>query len=196
MMFDTYLFLRKARMKKKFNLYKQAFMLTFDFASIFYVSLLIGYFIYAIISEGDLLSSVRGNITQFLPDNIKILMTLLLYFFLFHLIKGIQLMKGIKESDVVFSESDYNLLTFPYQSKKFCLILLTERLFSSLIRYSLIGIVIYFLTLIELEVIIYLICYLLIINGLSAVIEWKMFSLHLIKKLMIIFIAWCFIIGL
>jgi|GEM_PF-4546979 len=189
-MFDTYLFLRKARMKKKFNLYKQAFMLTFDFASIFYVSLLIGYFIYAIISEGDLLSSVRGNITQFLPDNIKILMPLLLYFFL------IQLMKGIKASGVVFSESDYKLLTLPYQSKKLWLILLTERLFSSLIRYSLIGIVIYFLTLIELEVIIYLICYLLIINGLSAVIEWKMFSLHLIKKLMIIFIAWCFIIGL
>src|SRR5690625_3115307 len=145
MMFDTYLFLRKARMKKKFNLYKQAFMLTFDFASIFYVSLLIGYFIYAIISEGDLLSSVRGNITQFLPDNIKILMPLLLYFFL------IQLMKGIKASGVVFSESDYKLLTLPYQSKKLWLILLTERLFSSLIRYSLIGIVIYFLTLIELR---------------------------------------------
>src|SRR5699024_12687845 len=104
MMCDTYLCLRKARMKKKFNLYKQAFMLTFDFASIFYVSLLIGYFIYAIISDGDLLSSVRGNITQFLPDNLKILMPLLLYFLL------IQVMRGIADSGVVFSVIDSELL--------------------------------------------------------------------------------------
>src|SRR5699024_11770880 len=116
-------------------------MLTFDFISIFYVCLLYDYFIYAIIYECDILSSVRGNITQFLPDNIKILMPLLLYFFL------IQLMKGIKASGVVFSESDYKLLTLLYQSKKLWLILLTERLFSSLIKYSLIGIFIYLLSL-------------------------------------------------
>src|SRR5690625_5594982 len=96
MMFDTYLFLRKARMKKKFNLYKQAFMLTFDFASIFYVSLLIGYFIYAIISKGDLFYSVIDNITQFLPDNIKILMHLFFFFLL------INLLKEIKTDDFLF----------------------------------------------------------------------------------------------
>src|SRR5699024_9294419 len=75
-------------------------------------------------------------------------------------------------------------------------ILLGERLLSALIKYSLVGLIIVILTPISLEAMIYLVGYLLIINGLSTVIEWKMFNLHVVKKILLIFVGWCVIIGL
>lgn len=189
-MIETYLFLKKARLKKKLGLYKQAFMLTFDFTSVFYVGLLVSYFIYGIISEGGLLEGIRNGIELIYPNDLSLLMPLLLTFIL------INLMKGIKASGVTFSESDYKLLMLPYQPKKIWFILLAERLVSALIKYSILGLVIAILTPLSFKNIFLLIGYLLIINGLSTVIEWKMFNLHLIKKLILIFGASLFIIGL
>lgn len=189
-MLEAYLFLKKARIKKKVDLYKQAFMLTFDFTSVFYVGLLVSYFIYAFVSEGGSLGSIRDQIALIIPNDLSLFMPLLLYFFL------INLMKGFQASGVIFSESDYKLLMLPYPPKKLWFILLGERLLSALIKYSLVGLIIVILTPISLEAMIYLVGYLLIINGLSTVIEWKMFNLHMVKKILLIFVGWCVIIGL
>lgn len=189
-MIETYLFLKKARFKKKLGLYKQALLLTLDFTSVFYMSLLVGYFIYSIVSEGGLFVSIRSAF-NFLDTNMLIMLTPLLLYFLV-----INLMKGIKQSGVTFSESDYKLLMLPYEPKNIWIILLVERLFGALIKYSVLGLIVAVLTPLSLKMISLLIGYLLIINGLSTVVEWKMFNLHLIKKLLIIIGAGLVVIGL
>src|SRR5699024_429173 len=155
-----------------------------------YVGLLVSYFIYAFVSEGGSLGSIKAQIALIMPNDLSLFMPLLLYFFL------INLMKGFQASGVIFSESDYKLLMLPYPPKKLWFILLGERLLSALIKYSLVGLIIVILTPISLEAMIYLVGYLLIINGLSTVIEWKMFNLHVVKKILIIFVGRGLMIGL
>src|SRR5690625_4023190 len=64
-MFSMYLFLKKNRFRKKLHLNKMAFSLMFDWTSLFYTVLLVGYITIAIIIEGDF-TNWSYNTTVFL----------------------------------------------------------------------------------------------------------------------------------
>src|SRR5690625_3120517 len=63
-MISTYFFIKRNRFKKKWKLYKQLFLLSFDWTSLFYGLLILAYLIVAIYFEGIHTSQWMENIAH------------------------------------------------------------------------------------------------------------------------------------
>src|SRR5690554_1090914 len=64
-MIKMYLFIKRNRFRKKWKLLKQLILLSFDFTSLFYALLFLGYIIVAIYHEGNMAFNFDQKMLQF-----------------------------------------------------------------------------------------------------------------------------------
>ena len=178
-MFSMYLFLKKNRFRKKLHLNKMAFSLMFDWTSLFYTVLLVGYITIAIIIEGDF-TNWSYNTTVFLDgiamERIWSIMTVVPLAMLF---------RSFQFPGVLFSTAEYTLTVLPHKTSRIWLFVAMERWVKSLFMYTVIGIILFLFSPSSLSIIIVYVFLLFFINVIMTPVEWKFFQLHIIFKLII-----------
>src|SRR5690625_2682538 len=178
-MFSMYLFLKKNRFRKKLHLNKMAFSLMFDWTSLFYTLLLVGYITIAIIIEWDF-TNWSYNTTVFLDgiavERIWSIMTVVPLAMLF---------RSFQFPGVLYSTAEYTLTVLPHKTSRIWLFVAMERWVKSLFMYTVIGIILFLFSPSSLSIIILYVFLLLFINVIMTLVEWKFFQLHIILKLII-----------
>lgn len=177
MMFNMYLFLKKNRLRKKLHLYKIAFDLLFDWLSLFYTILIVGYILAAIMMEGGF--STWSNQTAIFFDGIAMdriwsIMTIIPLAMLF---------RSFRYPGVMFSTAEYTLKILPHKVGKIWFFVALERWIKALFIYCILGTILFLFSPTSLSIICLYVFLLFLINVVMTPIEWKFFQLHIIKKI-------------
>src|SRR5699024_1252764 len=111
-MIKQILFIKRNRVRKKAILYKQLFLLTFDFTSLFYSLLVIGYFLFAIIVEGN----VNEQLTEIMT---RLEIFSMGYFWIIaSVIPVIYFVQSFKHPGIHFSTSEFLLTLLPHTTQQ------------------------------------------------------------------------------
>src|SRR5690625_4256554 len=174
-MFNMYLFLKKNRFRKKMHLNKVAFHLLFDWTSLFYTLLLVGYIMVAIGIEGDF-SQWRIQTAVFLDgiamERIWSIMTIIPLAMLF---------RSFQYPGVMFSTAEYTLTMLPHKVGRIWFFVAIERWMKALFVYVILGIILFLFSPTSISVICLYLFLLIFINVLMTPFEWKFFQLRIIK---------------
>lgn len=189
MMVKHYWLIKSGQLKKKFRLYKLAFSVLFNFTYFFYLLALFGYIGFAIIAEGDFSSQPFNfeKIEAFTDRNIWSIAIIFPLIYLF---------RTMNDPGITFSTAEYTLMHLPISRKGIWFMRALERWIIVLLQFSVIGMGLLFITNATVATIIFYVSLIVLINVLMTVIGWKFFQLHLLKKILIVFLYACLVIGL
>ena len=179
-MIKQILFIKRNRVRKKAILYKQLFLLTFDFTSLFYSLLVIGYFLFAII--------VEGNVNEQLTEIMTRLETFSMGYFwiIASVIPIIYVVQSFKHPGIHFSTSEFLLTLLPHTTQQVWNVLVCERWLKAFVKYLFGGVILFLFSPISLSVIVLYIFLLFGVNVLMTIPQWKIFQMHIIYKITIL----------
>lgn len=179
-MIKQILFIKRNRVRKKAILYKQLFLLTFDFTSLFYSLLVIGYFLFAII--------VEGNVNEQLTEIMTRLETFSMGYFwkIATVIPVIYVVQSFKHPGIHFSTSEFLLTLLPHTTQQVWNVLVCERWLKAFVKYLFGGVILFLFSPISLSVIVLYIFLLFGVNVLMTIPQWKIFQMHIIYKITIL----------
>src|SRR5690625_1180245 len=172
-MIKQYLFLKRNRLRKKSKIYKQLIVLTFDFTSLFYALLVIGYMIIAILLEVDSTLLLQTKVIQFEAftiDQFWVIVTAL---------PLIYLIRAFKQPGVIFSTAEYTLTILPHTVRQVWVVIAAARWLKALIIFSVLGFVVYVFSPTTLPLILTYIGLLFGMNVLMTIMEEKFFQFPL-----------------
>lgn len=178
-MIKSYLFIKKNRFQKKLTLYKHAFNLMFDFTLLVYIILLLGYFITAVLLNGDLLYEINKTgieIERFSIERFWLIITVLPMAFI---------IRSSRDTGILFSSTEYLLLNMPYKKQSIWFILACERWIRSFIIYTIIGTLMLMFTSVSFSFVVLYIFILLAINILMTIPQWNLFQGHFMTRLFV-----------
>ncbi len=184
-MFKLCLFLRKSRFRKKWQVNKQVWLLSFDLTVLFYAVLFIGYIVTAIVLEGNLLQTIRDlpvQLRTITADEISILITVLPF---------VYLLRAFTLPGVLFSNTEYTLSILTFSRKQLWGMLAVEKSVKRLLLFSGIGLVYSLFSATSLPVVFTYVLILIIIQILMLSIEWKFFQLGFLSKIIVLFFGIC-----
>src|SRR5690625_3907762 len=108
-MVNQYIFVKRQRVRKKMAIYKLLFSLSLDVTTLLYISILIGYVIFAIVRVGEvppvvlkIFTQIRTNSQENLYQQLPFLLLPIFYF-----------VRSFSHPGVLFSSGEYLLATLP-----------------------------------------------------------------------------------
>lgn len=179
-MIKQILFIKRNRIRKKWKLNKQVILLSFDLTSLFYMLIVIGYFAFAIISEGNLKILFTEKMIQleaFTVERFWVILTA---------IPIVYIIRSFQQPGVLFSTAEYILTILPHTVQEIWRTVALERWAKSLLTYVVGGGIIYVLSPTSLPLILLYVFVLLGLNILMTTVEWKLFQQHVIIKICIL----------
>lgn len=182
-MIDTYLFIKKAQLKKKISIYMQAFRLVFDVTSMVYLIPLLGYIIFAISKENNFLEIYYENkdmIEAFSVDRFWTIAVSVPFAYLFF---------ALISPGVLFTSSEYKLILMPHSVYQVWLMRAIERWVLAFVKLIIPAIIIYLMSPTSLLLIVLYVVLLLGMNILMTGLGWKFFQLRLLPKVGILVLA-------
>lgn len=182
-MSEIYCFLLINRLKKKGQMYKRAWQLTFDPTLLFYILALIGYIGTVIILEGNVLANIRSIIPQEVAADRPDLLYLVPVLPLMYMIRAFQ------QPGILFSSSFYMLTMQPYDVRKIWVVLALERWTKSLLRFGALGLIYAVIASQSLVEVLPYFLLLFVMQLLMTWIEWRFFQQSIWKKLLILVLA-------
>lgn len=187
-MIKLYWMIKKGQTIKKVRLYKQVFGILFDWTTMPYILGLGGYILYAVLSGMDL-SAVQFNFEKleaFTARNIwNIAITLPLLF----------LFRAFNDPGVIFSTAEYTLTHLPISKRKIWFMRAVERWVIAFIKITVIGMALLLISKTPILTMFFYIGLIVLVNMLMTMIAWKIYQLHLLKKVAILFFYLCVVIG-
>src|SRR5690625_3031177 len=179
-MIKQLLFIKRSRLRKKSKLYKQVVLLSFDFTSLLYLLLVIGYFVTVIILEGNIINLFNEKMIQieaFTVERFWIILTA---------IPIVYIIRSFQQPGVIFSTAEYTLTILPHTAQEVWSAVSFERWAKSLCTYIVGGGIIYMLSPTSLPLIFLYVLVLQGLNVLMTVLEWKLFQQHIVIKIFIL----------
>lgn len=179
-MIKQLLFIKRNRLRKKSKLYKQVILLSFDFTSLLYLLLVIGYFVTVIILEGNIINLFNEKMIQieaFTVERFWIILTA---------IPIVYIIRSFQQPGVIFSTAEYTLTILPHTAQEVWSAVSFERWAKSLCTYIVGGGIIYMLSPTSLPLIFLYVLVLQGLNVLMTVLEWKLFQQHIVIKIFIL----------
>ena len=176
LMINTYLFIKKNRLRKKFELYKRLFLLSFDLTVSFYLLAFAGYISTVIVMDGSLLATMKSTLLLS-PLSTDYFGNILL------MLPIVYLLQGFFQPGVLFSSAEFNLTFLPYHHRLIWLMTALERWLKAGCLFILIGFVYAFFSVSELRIVFIYILLLFLINVSMTAIQWKFFQLNTWRKL-------------
>ncbi|MEI3612971.1 hypothetical protein [Pseudogracilibacillus sp. SO30301A] len=179
-MIKQILFLKRNRIRKKWKLNKQVILLSFDLTSLFYTLLVIGYFAFAIIAEGNIKVIFFEKMIQleaFTVERFWIILTA---------IPIVYIIRSFQQPGVLFSTAEYILTILPHTVQEIWRVVALERWAKSLLTYMVGGGIIFLLSPTSLPLLLLYVFVLLGLNILMTTIEWKLFQQHVVIKIFIL----------
>src|SRR5699024_2869718 len=134
-MIDLYFFIQWNRARKKLSIYKKLAMISFDMTVVFYVLLIIGYVLFAIISEGNFITTVQDRLGFLKNLEIREFSYILLVMPIGYLLKA------FSHPGVKFSSTEYKMTLQPVKKWNLWWMLAAGKWIHSTIVYTIIGIV-------------------------------------------------------
>lgn len=181
-MINSQLFLMKNRMRKKWIIYKRFSRLIFDFTSLFYMLLVAGYFIVAIVLEGNIMQTVQEvsiQVEAFTVESFWTIMTVIPF---------IYLIRGFQQPGVIFSTAEYLLTILPNRRLKVWFVAALFRWLKAFVFFLFGGLVLFMLSPTSGSLIVLYVAILLFMNMIMTVVEWNFFQMHVWKKLAVILV--------
>src|SRR5690625_819292 len=180
MMIKQLLFIKKNRLRKKSKLHKQMFMLSFDFTSLFYTLLVLGYIIVAISLEGNFKPFFDEKMMQleaFTMEQFWLIIGVLIIFYL---------IRSFRDPGITFSSAEYLLTILPHSPTQVWRALALERWLKALGIFLFGGYILYVLSPTSLPLILLYVALLLGMNVMMTILQWKCFQLHTFLKVAIL----------
>lgn len=180
LMINTHLFLLRNRTRKKWKVYQQFFQLVFDFTSLVYALLVIGYFAVAIILEGNVALVFKQSMLQleaFTIDRFWHIVTILPLFYL---------LRAFQQPGITFSTAEYVLTILPNKPAHVWLLAAINRWLKAFVMFLLAGTVLFLFSPTSMLLITTYICLLFFMNVSLTIPEWKFFQLHILAKIAVI----------
>lgn len=188
-MIEMYLFIKRNRSRKKRKIYKQAAQLSFDMTIIFYVLLVLGYMLFAVIAEGNLWKHIQNNIGFLNKIEIRTLSTVFL------ILPAVYLFQSFNHPGINFSSTEYKWSIQPVSKLRIWWLLAINKWLQAAFIYTIIGLFFSIFTTIPIVDIIFYVLLLFILNIVMTPIQWKFFRFSLLGKIGI-FIPILFVIGI
>lgn len=178
-MIKAYYFIKRERLRKKVGVYRLLVSITFDFTNLFYLCVLLGYFLYSFISYGEIPSfykQISEIITPFLEQRLQIA-------WLLTMLPPLYVIRSFQRPGVLFSSAEWLLAILPYRKSMIWLLSYAEKIVIHLFFIIGISFILYFFVPISLSNIIFIAFSLWLLSMVMVVIQWKLFNLHLIWKI-------------
>lgn len=181
-MFKAYLFIKNKRLRKKINLYKVFLSITLDATSIFYVTVLLGYSLFAFIQIGEAPAFIQETlnfISNVLVDY-HLLLSVVVFLPVYFIVQSFQ------RPGIIFSSAEFLLSILPHKRSQLWMLSLIEKIMKLFLIISFVAAIIYIVTPIPLStIIIYIFILLIIVTGMT-IIQWKLFQVHIWWRVMVI----------
>lgn len=179
-MMKQILFLKRNRIRKKSKLYKQVLLLSFDFTSLFYTLLVIGYIIVAV--------SLEGNLTVLIDEKMVQLeaFTMERFWLIVTIVPLAQVIRSFQQPGVIFSTAEYMLTILPHSTLHVWRLTAFERWLKALGTYFVGGAIIYLLSPTSFPLILTYVLLLVGMNVFMTIPGWKLFQQHVLVKIVIL----------
>lgn len=176
-MINMYLFLQWNRGRKKRQIYKKAAQISFDATTIFYVLLVVGYILYAIISEGNFIKSTQSKLEFLKYIEIRT------FSYIFLVLPIVYLLSGFRHPGIAFSSTEYKWSIQPVSRLRIWGMLAVGKWVRAVVIYGVIGLIYgIFSATPAVDVVVYVLL-LFGLNMLMTPLQWKFFQLSLWRKL-------------
>lgn len=175
-MFKAYSFIKRNRIRKKWKEIKQLILLTIDFTTLFYGIIVLGYFLFALYSEGFTQIKFLQRLKEFeryIQDYVWYIVTI---------VPIARLMRAFQTPGVLISSAEYQLMLLPYSRMKIWLMAACERWLKDICIYLAIGIIVYLFTPLSPFTIALYAFFMMILNIVLTAIEWKFFQASIYVK--------------
>lgn len=182
-MIKLFLLLKWGRFQKKSLLYKRVWMMSFDVMMLFYVFVFLGYFIWAFAKEGTILETVSQftlQLEEISLDYFWVIMTVIPIGLLF---------RTFTRPGITISSAEHTATVLPYTPWQIWWMAACARWCKLAIILFFIGTVLFLFSPTSGSVILLYIGLLLFINMMMTFVEWRVFQLHFLWKLFILFVG-------
>lgn len=173
----TYLFIRKNRFRRKQGLYKTALSIMVDKTTAVYLLVLVGYLIASFFIVGDFISDYNETFVSlegYLDNYIGLILILI----------PIRAMMGsFSKPGIIYSTSEHQLSFLPFSRKEIWVLAAIEKWLISILRYSLIGLLIILMTPLSANLVLKFIGLIILMEVLMTLPQWKLFQKHLLSKI-------------
>lgn len=177
-MFNTYIFMKKNRLHKKWQVYKKIWDLSFDLTLFFYAGMLLAYIVYIVIVEQNILLTLQQHMPSFQKIHMEVINSLVLLFPFMYWFRSFQ------QPGILFTSAEWKLTTLPYLTKTVWKMLARERNVLAFVKFSGIGILYFIFSTSALSHILLYVVVLWIIHSMMIIIQWKLFQQPLWLKLL------------
>ncbi|HEX6594138.1 MAG TPA: hypothetical protein VF095_06080 [Bacillota bacterium] len=190
-LWDTYLFIRKNRFRKKIKMYKMVFQMFVDRTIAIYLFLLSGYAIIGLFIAGDFIRDYEAELL-FIDKHAttffwSIAVLLPLWFFV----------QSFRHPGVLFSSSEDQLSLLPYPRQRIWWLVVYEKWLKQLMIYGMIGLFLMLFTPFSSVVVLQYMLLFIVMNVLMTIPQWKLFHTSVVMKIIFgLFFAAIAFIGL
>lgn len=179
-MIKLYLLLKRGRIRKKGQIYKRLWMMSFDVTIIFYTLILAGYIVFAIYRSGTIFTTIQQFVLQIEAISVD-------YFWVLMTVIPLgMLLRTFSQPGISISTAEYTATTLPYTKQQIWWMAAGERWLRLCIILCFIGGGLWFFSPTSGPVILMYIGLLLVINIVMTVIEWRVFQLRFLWKVLIL----------
>lgn len=182
-MIRLFLLLQRGRLQKKKVLYKQVWQMTFDPMMLFYVLALFGYVLWAVYQAGNIgvkIDQFAFQLEAISVDVFWLVMTVIPLGLLF---------RTFTRPGIVISTAEYRASLLPYTKRQIWWMAVNFRWLKLMLVLSVVGFLLYIASPTSGQIVLIYIGLLWLINVLMTSIEWRVFQLHLIWKIIIFMMA-------
>lgn len=178
-MIKAYIFVKRERLRKKIAIYRLLYSITFDIVTIFYLSLLAGYFIFSLIKVGELptiVYEINWFIASIFNDQQRILWILLALPLLYT-------MRSFQRPGVLFSSAEWLLSILPYSRKSLWTISYFETLVKKILILVFVSNLLYIIAPITLNNMLFFIISFSLLVAVMTIVQWRLFRANIVWKL-------------
>ncbi len=171
--------LRRARFQKKSSLYKQVWLMTFDVTIMFYILVLVGYFVWAFIHEGNWTNTIKNMTFQMEAISLQ------LFWLLTTAVPLGLVFRTFTRPGIIISTAEYTASMLTYTKKQIWWMAAIVRWLKLAVILCFISIMLTVFSPTSGGIILSYVSLLFGINVLMTVIEWRLFQLHIIWKILV-----------
>lgn len=182
-MIKLFVLLRRGRFRKKKALYKQVWDMTFDVMLLFYVLVLVGYLVWAVVHEGNI-GSKLGNFAFQMEE-----ISLAFFWVIMTVIPVGLLFRSFTRPGIIISTAEYTATMLTYTKKQIWWMAAIARWVKLAIILTFISLALLLFSPTSGPVILLYVGLIFVINLMMTFVEWWMFQLHIFMKVFIFMFA-------
>src|SRR5699024_1678266 len=178
-MIKLFLLLQRGRLQKKKTLYKQVWHMTFDPLLLCYILVLFGYIAWAVYQKGNIGMKIDQFAFQLEAISVNV------FWLIMTVVPLGLLFRTFTRPGIVISTAEYRVSLLPYTRRQIWWMAASFRWLKLAVMLSVIGLILYVASPTSGQIVLLYISLVWLINVLMTSIEWRVFQLHIIWKVVI-----------